>query len=91
MYQNFSDPSIEGDTPFKSCKSEDEIYCQEVSNEVKTHITYDVKKQLQYELYREIDEILSLKNKTTGSKSNWIAQENHLVLCVWPLLLWLVL
>ena len=57
FFEYFSDPSIEGDIPFKSCQSSDEIYCHEVSNEPKTRITTNIKKQLNYDMWREIDDI----------------------------------
>ena len=53
----FSDPSIEGDTPFKSTNSIDELFCQEVSNELKTSVTYEIREQLKYDVWHEIDEI----------------------------------
>lgn len=49
-----SDPSIEGDTPFKSSKSSDEIYCQEISNEPKSHVTTNIKEQFHYDAWNEI-------------------------------------
>lgn len=52
-----SDPSIEGDTPFKSCKSFDEIYCQEISNHPKSHVTTNIKQQFHYDAWNEINEI----------------------------------
>lgn len=73
------DPSIKSDTPFKSCKSSDEIFCQDVSNEPKMRITYDIKKRLHYDLWREIDEIIVWKNETTNNKSNRFISEYHLI------------
>lgn len=52
-----SDPSIEGDIPFKSCKSSDELYCNEISNDPKIRITTDIKKQLHYDTWREVEEV----------------------------------
>lgn len=51
------DPSIEGDTPFKSCKSADEIYCQEVSNEPKSRVITNIKEEFHYDAWRKIDAI----------------------------------
>ena len=53
----FSDPSIEGDTPFKSINSIDGMFCQEVSNELKTSVTHNIPEQSKYDLWHEIDEI----------------------------------
>lgn len=52
-----SDPSIEGETPFKSSPSSDEIFCQEMSNEPGTRTTLNIKEQLHYGVWREIEEI----------------------------------
>lgn len=57
----FSDPSIEGDTPFKSCQSMDEIFCQEISNEPKTQVTNNIMKQLHYDVWHDIEEIYEKK------------------------------
>lgn len=46
-----------GDTPFIPCKSSDEIYCQEISNQPFSHVTHDIKDQLHYTTWREIEEI----------------------------------
>lgn len=54
---DISDPSIEGDTPFVSCKSSNEIFCQEISNAPTSSITYDIKEQLRYNTWQEIEEI----------------------------------
>lgn len=54
---NCSDPSIAGDTPFKSGRSESEIFCQEISNEPMTRQTDNVLKEHHYDVYREIEEI----------------------------------
>lgn len=52
-----SDPSVDGDVPFKNSKSANEVYCQEVSNQPFTHATYDIIKQLHYDTWREIEKI----------------------------------
>lgn len=53
----FSDPSIDGGTRFQSCQSSDEIFCQEITNESKSLTTVDIKEQLHYDVWREIEEI----------------------------------
>lgn len=54
---DISNPTLEGDTPFASCKSSTEIYCQEISNEPKSSTTNNIKEQLRYDTWREIEEI----------------------------------
>lgn len=56
-FNHFSDPSIEGDTPFKPTKSLNEIFCQNVSNELKTSVITDIAKQRHYDAWREIEKI----------------------------------
>lgn len=65
-FQNiFSNPSIEGNTPFESCKSSYEIFCQEFSNEPVTRVTIDIMNQLHYDVWQEIEEIYkSLKDES---------------------------
>lgn len=58
----FSDPSIEGDTPFKSSSSIDDIYCQDVANELKTSVMYDIRQQKHYDVWHEIDEVYKRLN-----------------------------
>lgn len=50
-----SDPSIENDTPFESCKSPDEIFCQEITNDAKSSVSTDILEQLHYGTWREIE------------------------------------
>lgn len=70
-FRNFnSDPSIDGDTPFKSCQSENEIFCQEISNEPKSSVTYDIKKQLHYDTWREVEKMLEMNVKGAGNTFN---------------------
>lgn len=79
------DPTIEGDTPFKSCQSSDEIFCQEVSNERTTRVTYDIKEQMHYDLWKTIEkEATSLKPKSTGNKASCFDQgtTSIIVVCV---------
>lgn len=52
-----SKPSIDGDTPFKSINSIDDIFCQEVANDLKTSVTNDIRQQIHYNVWHEIDEI----------------------------------
>lgn len=49
-------PSIEDDTPFKSCKSSTEVFCQEISNDPKSSVTNNIKEQLHYDTWRDIEE-----------------------------------
>lgn len=58
MFQlnNFSNPSIEGDTPFKPCKSSTDIFCQEISNNPKSSVTNNIKEQLHFDTWREIEQ-----------------------------------
>ena len=65
-----SDPSIDGDTPFKSCRSGNEIFCQEISNEPRSRVTNDIKQQLHYDTWREIEEIILIHEKGTASTFN---------------------
>lgn len=50
-------PSIEGDTPFKNCESEDEIYAQEVGNNQETSVIENIKEQEHYDAWREVEAI----------------------------------
>lgn len=52
-----SNPSIEGDTPFQSSESQDEIFCQEISNDPTSSVTTNIKEQLHYDTWREIEQI----------------------------------
>ena len=58
-----SDPSVEGDTPFKSCRSEYQIFCQEISDEPNSRVIDDIKQQLRYDTWREIEEIMMIRNE----------------------------
>ena len=69
IFWNFSDPSIDGDTPFKSSKSSDEIYCQDISNDPKYRTTTNIKEQLHYDIWREIEE--DYKHLTANNHSPW--------------------
>lgn len=49
----------------------DEIYCTEISNEPKSTITTDIRKQLHYDTWREIDKILaSVADAIDGNAAN---------------------
>lgn len=69
-----SDPSIEGDTPFKSCRSSNEIFCQELTNEPKTRTINDIKNQMHYDLWREIESVALEIDDMTGNKANRLGQ-----------------
>lgn len=48
---------MEGDTPFEPCKSSDETFCQEISNDPKSSVAKDIKQQIRYDTWREVEEI----------------------------------
>lgn len=50
-------PSIEGDTPFKSCKSSSEIYGQEISNKPKSYPIADIRKLYHLDTWNKIEAI----------------------------------
>lgn len=50
-------PSSEGDTPFKSCTSSTDIFCQEINDDLVSTVTTDIKDQLHYDTWREIEQI----------------------------------
>lgn len=73
-----SDPSVEGDVPFKSSNSENEIYCQEISNRPFSHVINDIKDHLHYNTWREIEEIYhGLKDSSTERIFRKIADFVH--------------
>lgn len=78
-FGNFSDPSVKDDTPFKSCKSSQEIFCQDVSNEPRTRVMYDIKEQIHYDLWSDIDDIVDFKNHTIANKSNRFIDEYQMI------------
>lgn len=57
-----SNPSIEGDTPFVSIKSSDEVYCQEMSNAPTTSVTANIKEQVHYNTWRAVEAIYKSLN-----------------------------
>lgn len=72
----YSDPSIEGDAPFRSCLSSDEIFCQEISNDPKTNTITDIKEQLHYNVWREVEKIYdSLKIMPHEAKGDLLSKE----------------
>lgn len=54
---HFSDPSSKNGAQFKSCKSSNEIYCQESSNDETTYTTENIKEQLHYDAWRKVESI----------------------------------
>lgn len=67
----FSDPSIEGDTPFRSCQSSGEVFCQEISNEPNTRMTTNIMDQLHYDVWHDIEKIYkSLKDVSHEPKKS---------------------
>lgn len=77
-----SDPSIPGDTPFESCRSENEIYCQELANELKTHVVYNIKEQLHYDVWRDVERVVLHGKGTTGGRANRLSQGFFLYICI---------
>lgn len=75
LFQKSSDPTIENDTPFKSCKSPDEFYCQEISNDLQSHVTNDIMKQLHYDVWRTVDEIIASKDETNNNGTNDVTED----------------
>lgn len=64
---NCSDASVGRNTPFKSCKSPNEIYCTEISNERVSRISTYIKEQLHYDTWREIQKtVLSSSDESKG-------------------------
>lgn len=76
------DPSIDGDTPFKSCRSANEIYCQELANELKTHVMSDIKEQLHYDVWQDVERVVLHKNDTTGGQANRASHGFFLYICI---------
>lgn len=76
------DPTINGYTPFKSCRSENEIYCQELGNELKTHVMHDIKDQLHYDVWRDVEKFVLHINYTTGGKANRLSHAVFLYICI---------
>ncbi|KAG4071890.1 hypothetical protein HA402_006051 [Bradysia odoriphaga] len=59
MVTNFArtgNPSIENDTPFKAITSQNDLFCQEITNDPKSSVTTDIKDQFHYDTWREIEE-----------------------------------
>lgn len=60
---NLSNPSVEGDTPFKSSTSTNEIFAQDITNEPKSSLVTDIMEQIHFNTWKEIDDIYAkLKN-----------------------------
>lgn len=68
MYR--SDPTIEQQTPFKNCKSSDKIFCTDISNNLKSFVMTDIKKQFHYDTWLEVEKIYKSINKTTNKENN---------------------
>lgn len=68
-----SNPSIENEIHFESCKSPNEVFCQEISNDSKTWVTKNIKEQERYETWCEIErtykKLRKIKHKS-GSSGN---------------------
>lgn len=61
----FSDPSMEGDTPFKSSISTDEIFSQDIENDPKTIVVTNILEQTHFSTWKQIDDTyqkLKIKN-----------------------------
>lgn len=78
FFVNISHPSIEGDTPFKSSKSPNEIFCHEITNEPKTKILTDIKEQLHYETWREVEEIYRNRVKKAEISTKTLNEKTEL-------------
>lgn len=65
-----SDPSIDSDTPFKSCKSSDKIFSQEISNHRKSQVMDDIKEQLHYETWREVERIYKISSEASDERKS---------------------
>lgn len=52
-----SNPSIDNDIQFTSCKSPSEIFCQEITNADETSVTTDILNQLHYDTWNEIEKM----------------------------------
>lgn len=59
IYVIHSDPSIEGTTPFKSCKSSNEVFYTEISNDPISKVKDDIRKKFHYDTWAKIVDIYS--------------------------------
>lgn len=50
-----SNPSIDGNTPFIPCTSQTELFCQEINNSPKLSVTTNIKEQLHFDTWHEIE------------------------------------
>lgn len=55
---------------FAVCRSEYEIFCNEVSNSPKTRKIQGIKELLHYHVWRDIEKFVLRKNISTGNKAN---------------------
>lgn len=67
----FSDPTIEHQTPFENCKSPEEFYCTEISNDFKSLVTVDIKKQFHYKTWLDAENMYKSIKTSTHRKLNW--------------------
>lgn len=59
---------MEKDTPFRNCKSPNEVFCQEITIDEKSTVTTDITEQLHYNTWREVEDIynqIKFDNKFT--------------------------
>lgn len=56
-FPNSRNPSIKGDTPFKSLTSPDEIFVQDITNDSKTSIVTDILQQIHYDTWEKVEKI----------------------------------
>ncbi|XP_031623525.1 esterase B1-like [Contarinia nasturtii] len=57
-------PSIEGDTPFKSSTSTEEIFSQDITNDSKTTLVTDIMDQLHFDTWKEIEDTYKIIKAT---------------------------
>lgn len=79
------DPSIDGDTQFKSSRSANEIYCHEVSNEPNTRVTNGIKEVLRYDVWRDIENYVLHREQTPGNAADRLGHGYSLYLFIIPL------
>lgn len=60
---NFRNPSVEGDTPFKSSTSSKDIFCQEIDNNKESRILTDITDQHHYDTWQEVEKLAPQKVK----------------------------
>lgn len=65
---NFRNPSVQGDTPFKSSTSPNELFSQEIDNNPKTSVLTDITKQHHYDTWRDVEKIIQQGVQNNGSR-----------------------